>query len=310
MARHFDITGPVGTVAVSGSTALRGEVAFTVKNATGRRLRVGARVRTAAPAQESWFRIVGEAERDLAVDAVEQYVVRIELPAGTAGGTSSFHLQVFSVAEPSEVYTDGPTTSLAVDTSTAPAPGPPHRRFPWWIPIAAAVVLILGGGVATWLLLRGPAEVAVPDVAGKRSAEAEKLLTDDKLTASFTEEPSTTVQPDQVIRHTPAAGQKVARGTAVTLVVAVAPRSVAVRSVVGQSRADAEREVASWGLTAKTTEEVSQTTAGQVIRQTPQPGSSVPPGTEVTLVVAKAPPPVGVTPFGELPAQRNPLYRQ
>lgn len=174
MTQSFDITSAVATVTASPTTGMRGEVPFTGKNVTGRRLRVGARVRTAAPAQEAWFRIAGEAERDFAVGEVTQFVVEVQVPAATPEGTARFHPQIFAVDEPSEVYTDGPTVTLVVGASPAPAPAP-RRRFPWWIPVAAVVVLPVGG-VSAWLLLRGPSMVKSPDVRGKTYEAAEEQL--------------------------------------------------------------------------------------------------------------------------------------
>ncbi len=108
-------------------------------------------------------------------------MVQVEVPPTTPEGTARFHLQIFAVDEPSEVYTDGPTATLAVSAS-APPEAPPRRRLPWWIPVAAVGVLAIGD-VAAWLLLRGPTVVRFPDVTGKTHAAAEKQLAMAKLAA-------------------------------------------------------------------------------------------------------------------------------
>jgi hypothetical protein len=47
MAQSFDITSAVASVTASPTTGMRGEVPFTVRNVTGRRLRVGGDVDSA-----------------------------------------------------------------------------------------------------------------------------------------------------------------------------------------------------------------------------------------------------------------------
>ena len=70
---------------------------------------------------------------------------------------------------------------------------------------------------------RGPQPIAVPDLSGKTSAEAQTALTAAGLVAAVSELASDTVPSGQVISQTPAPGNGVAPGATVTLVVSTGP---------------------------------------------------------------------------------------
>ena len=97
--------------------------------------------------------------------------MHIAVPPGTPVGKYSFRLNIISVENPDEEFTEGPSVSFEVK-ELAPAAVAP-RKFPWWI-VAVAGVLVLGAGLITWLLI--PQEVAVPEMVGMPYQEAIKSL--------------------------------------------------------------------------------------------------------------------------------------
>jgi len=81
----------------------------------------------------------------------------------------------------------------------------------------------------------------------------------------------------------------------VTLVVSRGQQQVSVPSVVGASRASAERTLSDAGLVPSATqEETTQAAPGIVLSQDPAPGASVAKGATVDIVVAAAPPDIEV----------------
>ncbi|MFC8599033.1 transglycosylase domain-containing protein [Isoptericola sp. NPDC057191] len=89
------------------------------------------------------------------------------------------------------------------------------------------------------------------------------------------------------------AGQEVPKGTTITLVVSTGqpdqPAQVVVPNVVGMPRTTAEQALNGGQLKAKVQEEFSDQAVGQVIAMYPGSGTSVDPGSTVTIVVSKGP---------------------
>lgn len=138
----------------------------------------------------------------------------------------------------------------------------------------------------------GPGTVEVPAVDGDSLDKAKAALQNDGLKiGSIIPEHSDTVAKGIVIKTSPRAGQDVVRGTTVKIYVSEGPQQVQVPDVVGFTSADAEGTLRGAGFTVAVREEESATaTPGEVTAQTPDGGSSVGPGTLVTIVVARAPP--------------------
>jgi beta-lactam-binding protein with PASTA domain len=91
-----------------------------------------------------------------------------------------------------------------------------------------------------------------------------------------------------VISQSPAAGTPVTADTAVTLVIGTAEDgdTVVVPEVVGSSRDQAQAKLGEAGLTVGQVSEQPGAPAGTVLKQSPEAGVRVPPGTAVALVVA------------------------
>jgi hypothetical protein len=161
----FAITAASERVSVGGDG--RGEITFTVTNSSARPLRGRLRVRPLGSTKGEWFNIVGETERAFSPNATQQVVVKVAAPPGAPAGKYQFRLDAFSVINPDDDFTEGPTIDLEVKATEAP-----KKAFPWRLIAAAAgaVILIV---TLTWLLWPGGG-VEVPDVVGLDVAEATK----------------------------------------------------------------------------------------------------------------------------------------
>ncbi len=157
-------------------------------------------------------------------------------------------------------------------------------------------------GLAVDLVVsQGPEPVAVPDVAGMSLSGAETALTSvGFVMGTVTEAYHASIAAGTVISQNPSAGSFEQPGLAVDLVLSQGPEPVAVPDVVGMPFENAAAALYGAGLLVGTvTEEFSEDQVpGTVIRQTPASGSPVLPGSEVELVVAKAP--IGISSIEEL----------
>jgi len=127
----------------------------------------------------------------------------------------------------------------------------------------------------------------VPNVVGRTQSAAESTLRNAGFTVTVTSAVSATVPSGSVVSQTPTGGSA-ARGSAVAIVVSTGPENVSVANVVGNSRANAESALRGQGLTVTVVEVFHETVArGNVISQTPVAGTSVAPGSAVTINVSR-----------------------
>ena len=94
----------------------------------------------------------------------------------------------------------------------------------------------------------GPQQVAVPQVVGLTVSSARGRLEKAGLKASEREENSDTVEKGRVISVSPTEGQKVDKGSSVTLVVSSGKPQVQVPDVVGKSFDEAQSTLQAAGL--------------------------------------------------------------
>src|SRR5207302_836993 len=117
-----------------------------------------------------------------------------------------------------------------------------------------------------------PPTVLVPNVVGQTQAAATSAISGAGLTVgTVTMQSSTTVASGNVISESPAAGTKVASGSAVRLVVSSGHAQVGVPNVVGQMQAAVTSAITGAGLTvgAVTQQSSSTVAAGSVISESP-----------------------------------------
>jgi serine/threonine-protein kinase len=153
----------------------------------------------------------------------------------------------------------------------------------------AGTVEQLGSGVEV-LVSSGPAPVTVPDVAGQSLSAAEATLANAELeVGTVSRRDSTDQQPGTVLSQSPSDGSSVKAKSKVDLVVAQAPKEVAVPNVVGESQSFAKSTIEQAGFKiATTTGQTSEAAqVGKVLRQSPGPGTKASKGTTVTVTIAQ-----------------------
>jgi eukaryotic-like serine/threonine-protein kinase len=163
------------------------------------------------------------------------------------------------------------------------------RRRRWrWI-----VVALLACGVAALVAyaLTRPTHVGIPDVIGKNSDQASKVLDDAGFKVAIKAVPSPAPR-DQVVEQDPIptdrGGGKAEEGSTVTLSVSSGPAIVAVPSVVGLSQAEATKRLENAGFKVTVQQQFSKTVRrGGVIGTTPPAGTQLSTLQPVTLLVSR-----------------------
>jgi len=142
----------------------------------------------------------------------------------------------------------------------------------------------------------GPGQVEIPSVDGLSQKEATTALARAQLVVErVVRRADDTVPAGQVLGTSPAAGQPVARGSNVTLIVSSGPKQVPVPDVVGLTQQQAQQTLGNRGFDVQVSEQGSDTAQpGTVLRQDPAAGAKTDPGATVTIVVARAIPTVVV----------------
>ena len=136
--------------------------------------------------------------------------------------------------------------------------------------------------------------VDVPDVVGMTKADAQKELTDAGLKVVIAENPSEDVAKGTVITQLPGAGESVAPGTSIGIVVSTGPAAnpdeVNVPDVVGVTLAEAQQTVSDAGLEAIPVPATgSGKPANEVVAQTPEGGTKAQKGSNVVLYYSAGP---------------------
>ena len=159
------------------------------------------------------------------------------------------------------------------------------------------------GDTVSYWVSTGKPQATVPDLVNQTQADATNLLTAAGLElGTVTTETSTTVPAGSVISQDPAAGEKVDKGSSVSIVVSsgtptptatptptTSPTTtgVSVPNVYGMQSSAAEQELTALGLQAayRTKPNTGQP-SGTVVNIRPDAGTVVPPGSTVLLVIA------------------------
>lgn len=135
----------------------------------------------------------------------------------------------------------------------------------------------------------GPGQAQVPDVTGSAEDDARQELEDAGFTVNTTTEQSDEVDEGIVISTTPAGGETARRGSEVTMTVSSGVEQVKVPALVGQTLNAAKQQLSAVGLDFSSSEESSDRPKGEVLTQSPNAGTSVEPGSTVTLTVSSGP---------------------
>jgi eukaryotic-like serine/threonine-protein kinase len=140
---------------------------------------------------------------------------------------------------------------------------------------------------------RGPEPIPVPDVTGDTADSAANTLGQAGFPTTTRLEPSDSVEAGRVIRTEPPANTPLVPGETVVLVVSSGPAPVTVPPVVGLSQEAATSALTQAGFQVEVVEqeidpeEFPGVEDGEVIDQNPDGNTQAPPGSTVTITVAR-----------------------
>lgn len=141
----------------------------------------------------------------------------------------------------------------------------------------------------------GAGKIDVPNVSGKTEAEAKNILTTAGFVIVSTYENSSTVADGVVISQNIVGEKKASKGDTITLNISSGKALTTVPNVVGITRGEAETAIKNAGLSVVVVERTSTDVAkGNVISQSIQSGTSVMPGSTITLDISSGLPRVNV----------------
>lgn len=156
----------------------------------------------------------------------------------------------------------------------------------------SADTAITPGSTVNLIISAGPSNTPVPNVAGLSEADARAAIIAAGLTVGdIIGEASDVVPSGDVIRTDPQVDTPLTAGAPVNIVVSLGPANIAVPDVTNLASADAIAALNAVGLVVgNTTEQQSvDVPAGGVISQDPQPGTLVPAGAAIDLVISLGP---------------------
>jgi len=172
---------------------------------------------------------------------------------------------------------------------------PPEHRRRWpWVLLILALLCLIGGGVAAYLLTR-PTKVVVPSVTGEPFSVAQAQLQNANFGVNQVQ--VTSQQKAQtVIGQDPKAGAKVKEQTTVTLEVSSGPGNTQVPQVLGEtlSQAKSAIQIANLKVGRVIYQSSTSVASGRVIQTTPAAGENPAVNSQVTIFVSTGPPPVRV----------------
>ena len=137
--------------------------------------------------------------------------------------------------------------------------------------------------------------VIVPNLVGKTEAEATALLEEEKLGKQMMGEESSTQEKGRISSQNIAAGTKVEQYTTLKYYISKGQQAVTMPDLSGETGVDAQQTLEDLGLTVNVQKAYSEddgsgyplVNPGYVDSYTPEAGSSVSAGDEVTLVVSR-----------------------
>ena len=221
------------------------------------------------------------------IGALQGVADRIASGAAVGAGTVAFGA-VAGQAPPPVVLP--PEDRAATEVERRP------KRWPWLV--ASIALLCIAAGLI-WFAAGGgfdhsKPKVPVPRVVGLTATTAQAVLQRQGFRADI-QRFVNPAPPDEVFGQDPAAGQRVNKGSVVTVRVSQGPPQKVVPDVNGDSAKDAKKALKEAGFKVKTNTEFSETVPdGSVIRTIPGAGEKADAGSKVTLVVSKGTQPVAV----------------
>jgi hypothetical protein len=160
----FEVTAAAPEISLD--PARRGTASWTIRNLTGRRLRVRATPRPDAGAASDWLRLDGEPEWTFEVGASQTIAVAVAVPAEAVPGRYAVRLDVAAADNPDDEWAAGPPVVFAV-----PEPEARPQSFPWrWLAVGGGALALLGIVVLAWWLLAGGPDLTVVGVSTSPAA--------------------------------------------------------------------------------------------------------------------------------------------
>jgi serine/threonine-protein kinase len=144
------------------------------------------------------------------------------------------------------------------------------------------------GQTVTLTVSRGVQPEIVPNVVGQNIDDALTAISGQSLTPHVVRHFSSE-QPDTVTGQFPKSGDKVPKGSTVTINVSRGAKPIPVPNVTGQPYANAKSALEGQGFVVHRADVASDMPKGQVVAEDPQQGTAEPKGTAVTLSVSKGP---------------------
>lgn len=171
----------------------------------------------------------------------------------------------------------------------------PRRRGVRIAVLSIAAIVVIGiVGAFLWSLGPGssPARVAIPDVTGLSSSDAESRLQEADLRVAIQEKPDPTVPSGAVINTRPGSGAEVDSKSTVNLEVSTGPEQVQVPQLSGKNQQQAAQALSALGLeldgsvarVASTPENLDK-----VVEQNPSSGVGITVGSSVKITLGSGP---------------------
>ena len=146
------------------------------------------------------------------------------------------------------------------------------------------------GSVVTLTVSAGAGDVAIPVLDNAQGADAHRRLVLLSFRVRDRRTASDAIAKDVVVRTSPPAGSRLAKGSLVTLFISSGKQQATVPQLTGLSLADATSALSAAGLTPSTTEKNDpKVDSGTVLSQAPPQGTKVDKGSSVAIVVSKRP---------------------
>ena len=161
-------------------------------------------------------------------------------------------------------------------------PRRPPRIWPWLL----ALLLIVLGGLAAYLLLVKDDKTVVPKVVGLTESQARTRLAEEELEMDVDRRPSDK-KAGIVFAQSPGQGVQLNEGQTVEVLVSSGLTKVPVPNVIGLKEAEAVERLESAKFEAKVERVFAGAPKGEVVDQQPQSGEQVATGSVVTVKVSK-----------------------
>lgn len=132
--------------------------------------------------------------------------------------------------------------------------------------------------------------IKAPDVVGESESTAQRLLNAVELKMETETAYSDSVDQGKVVSMKPGAGEEVAEGSTVLVVISLGAEKATVPNLVGLSSSQGKQLLVEANLNGSSSEAYSSTVSeGSIISQATSAGSKVDKGTSITYVISKGP---------------------